>query len=70
MTNDVFTGLDPAIAAKMRATVERREKAGTNVHFLRDDGTPDRFSFCNEERAEAFRAKLRRLGLKIINEAN
>jgi len=63
---DVFEGLDPTIAAKMRAVVERREKAGTNVHFLRDDGTPDRFSFRDMESADRFRASLRRQKLTVI----
>lgn len=66
--SDVFEGLDPHIAAKMRAAVERREAAGTNVHFLRDDGTPDRFSFRDMKSADRFRASLRRAGLTILNE--
>ncbi|WP_430636113.1 hypothetical protein [Sphingomonas hankookensis] len=53
----------------MRATVAQRETVGLNVHFLREDGTPDRFSFATSERAEAFRAKLRRQGVTIL-EAN
>ena len=55
-----------ALAAKVRA---RREATGLglNVEFLREDGTPDNFSFGTQERADAFREKLRRTGRTVLN---
>jgi hypothetical protein len=49
--------------AKIRA---QRELAGTNVHFLREDGTPDCYSFASMEKADKFRATLERLGRTIL----
>lgn len=50
-----------AIKAKREAT-----GLGLNVRFLREDGTRDMFSFNSVERAEAFRASLRRQGRVIL----
>lgn len=54
-----------ALAARVRA---KREATGLglNVRFLREDGTPDEFSFANAERAEAFRATLVRQGRTVL----
>lgn len=62
-----FDNLPASLAARMQAVIATREEAGLNVHFLREDGTPDRFSFATEERAEAFRAKLRKAGRTILS---
>ncbi len=55
-----------SILARMDALRAKREALGFNVHFIRDDGTPDCFSFRTAERANAFRASLVRQGRTII----
>jgi hypothetical protein len=50
-----------AIRAKREAS-----GLGLNVRFLRADGTPDEFSFATVERADKFRASLRRQNLEIL----
>lgn len=54
-----------ALAARVKA---KREATGLglNVRFLREDGTPDEFSFATAERAEAFRATLGRQGRTVL----
>jgi hypothetical protein len=64
--DNVFDGLSPDIARRMRATIERREKAGTNVHFINAQGQRDRYSFRDHAQADAFRAKLQRAGLEEV----
>jgi hypothetical protein len=44
-----------------------REDKGLNVHFVREDGTPDSFSFATPERATAFAASLRRQGRTVTS---
>lgn len=63
---DVFSNLPPHLAARMRATVAKREDQGFNVHFINERGERDRYSFATAERADAFRVKLRDLGLTVI----
>lgn len=63
---NVFDSLPPHLAASAKAIVAKREAQGLNVHFEREDGTADRFSFRNAERADAFRASLKRQGRKVI----
>lgn len=58
--SDIYSNLPDHIAAKIRATVAKREAQGLNVHFVNDRGEQDRFSFGTKERADAFRAKLSR----------
>lgn len=58
--------LPPALAARMQATVERREAQGLNVHFINEFGQHDRYSLANAKRADAFRAGLRRDGLSEV----
>lgn len=53
--------------ARIEAIRSKREAQGLNVHFLREDGTPDNFSFATEERANAFRESLKRQGRTITN---
>ena len=53
-----------ALAAKVRA---RREPLGLNVRFLREDGTPDEWSWRDTEGADRFRASLRRQGLTVLS---
>lgn len=65
MTN-IYSNLRPDIAARMRDSRERREIAGTNVHFINERGESDCFSFATMERADAFRAKLKRQGLQLL----
>ena len=57
-----------AIADRLNKVRAAREATGMglNVRFLREDGTPDEFSFASVERAEAFRASLRRTGRAIL----
>lgn len=62
------SGLPPALAARMQRTVEAREAAGFNVHFINERGARDRFSFRDQERADAFKAKLQRQGLTVLND--
>ena len=54
-----------ALAVRVKA---KREAAGLglNVRFLREDGTPDEFSFADPARAEAFRASLQRQGRTLL----
>lgn len=59
--SDIYSNLPPAMAAKIRATVLKREGQGLNVHFINERGELDRFSFGTKERADAFRAKLARV---------
>jgi len=62
----VFDSLPAAIRDRANALVAAREANGTNVHFLREDGTRDRYSFATMEGAEKFKASLRRQGRTII----
>lgn len=50
-----------------KAVRARREPLGLNVRFLRDDGTPDEFSFRDTVQADKFRAALRRRGLTPLS---
>ncbi len=61
----VFDSLPGDLGKRAAAVVAQREAQGLNVHFLREDGTPDRFSFATAERADAFRASLNRRGLIV-----
>lgn len=58
--SDIYSNPPPPLAAKIRATVAKREEQGLNVHFINDRGEQDRFSFGTKERADKFRAKLAR----------
>lgn len=58
--SDIYSNLPPHLAAKIRATIAKREEQGLNVHFVNDRGEQDRFSFGTKERADAFRVKLAR----------
>lgn len=61
----VFDTLPAAIAARAKAVVAARED-GRNVHFINESGARDRYSFATLERADAFRAKLRRAGREVL----
>lgn len=61
----IFDTLPGKLGAKANALVAKREEDGRNVHFTREDGTEDRFSFATNERADAFRAKVRRQGMTV-----
>ncbi|MDR7257842.1 hypothetical protein J2X47_002022 [Sphingomonas sp. BE270] len=54
-----------ALAARIKA---KREATGLglNVRFLREDGTPDEYSFATVGRAEKFRATLTRRGRTLL----
>jgi hypothetical protein len=60
---------DP-ILARVRAAQLKRETQDPrlNVHFTREDGRPDCFSFPTLDRADAFRAKLQRIGRTILED--
>lgn len=62
----VFDSLPGNLGQRAAALVAKREAEGLNVHFLREDGTPDRFSFATAERAASFRASLERRGLTVV----
>lgn len=63
---NVFDSLPGNLAARAKALVATREAHGMNVHFVRENGTADRFSFRDRESADKFRAALRRAGRTII----
>lgn len=62
----VFDSLPAAIRDRANALVATRETQGLNIHFLREDGTRDRYSFATMEGAEKFKSSLRRQGRTII----
>lgn len=62
----VFSSLPGNLGKKADAIVASREADGRNVHFLREDGTPDRFSFATKNRADRFCASLRRQGRVVL----
>lgn len=59
-------GLPDAIAARFAKVRADREALGTNVHFIREDGERDCFSFATAETAEKFRASLKAAGRTIL----
>ena len=63
---NVFDSLPGNLGARAKALVAAREANGTNVHFIRADGTRDRYSFATSEQAENFKRSLIREGLTII----
>lgn len=52
--------------ARIAAVRAKRETLALNVHFLREDGTPDSFSFATVERRDMFVASLKRQGRMIL----
>lgn len=63
---DVFSNLPAHIADKMRATVARREAAGTNVHFINERGQLDRYAMADDESAARLRKNLVRHGRRVF----
>lgn len=61
-----FASLPGNLGQRAAALVAKRDSEGCNVYFLREDGTPDRFSFADGERAEGFKDSLIRQGRTII----